>query len=368
MKPDLFVAYHALVEEKEPYDNAPQCTEERLFGKFPCWNCRSSIWCILDAKWKINDEAFGEKCKYLQSCGSKCRIWQNEIPTLKLMIFDVDDFWMIEGQETEITQVKICKWSQSGSAQELKTFLTTFDPWMTCTELLLQMLQVQLDDSTPILGAGAYGRAFRLNDGHVLKVAVGPLAPRLEGEYNKILSIQNNPQTAHFVIPVVPNSFRYCRYDDEVCYAGYLLEYEGAKVESSCPRLNNRTVPKPSPAENVEIALVRFLRSLHQSGLIHGDPRVDNVLSLNGQFKWIDFMDSSWSEALARVEDFVLLFSSLTGVAQVNNIIRPKIREILDPIPSHDSVSRVTRMLSEMNTSDPQLDQLIAYLHELWRT
>jgi hypothetical protein len=40
MKPDLFVAYHALVEEKEPYDNAPQCTEERLFGKFPCWNCR----------------------------------------------------------------------------------------------------------------------------------------------------------------------------------------------------------------------------------------------------------------------------------------------------------------------------------------
>jgi hypothetical protein len=59
MKPDLFVAYHVLVEEKEPYDNAPKCTEERLFGKFPCWNCRLSIWCILDAKWKINDEAFG---------------------------------------------------------------------------------------------------------------------------------------------------------------------------------------------------------------------------------------------------------------------------------------------------------------------
>jgi hypothetical protein len=125
--------------------------------------------------------------------------------------------------------------------------------------------------------------------------AVGPSAAKLEGEYSKILSIQNNPKTAHFVIPVVRDSFRYCRYDDDVGYAGYLLEYEGAKVESSCPRLSNRTA---NPFGEIEIALVRFLRSLHESGLIHGDPRVDNVLSWNGQFKWIDLMDSSWSQAL----------------------------------------------------------------------
>jgi hypothetical protein len=47
-----------------------------------------------------------------------------------------------------------------------------------------EMLEVQLHHSTPILGAGAHGRAFRLNDGQVLKVAVnvGPLAAKSHGD------------------------------------------------------------------------------------------------------------------------------------------------------------------------------------------
>jgi hypothetical protein len=362
MKPDLFVAYHALVEEKGSYDNAPLCDEERLFGKFPCWNCRSSVWCLLDANWKINDEAFGGGCKYLQSCGYKCQIWQDEIPTLKLVLFDTDEFWMIEGQETEITKVRTCRWSQTGSAKELKTFLTTIDPWMKCTELLLEMLGVQLHPSTPILGAGAYGRAFLLDDGKVLKVAVGPSAAKLEVEYSIILSIQKNPETAHFVIPVIQNSFRYCR-SNEVCYAGYLLEYEGKKVESSCPRLARMATSANLSPGNVEVALVEFLYDLHKWGLTHGDPRVDNVLLKDGQFKWIDFMDS-FPCGVTRVEDFVLLFSSLTGVAQAE--IRPRMREIVDTTFSGDSVEKATMMLSKMPTSDPQLDELKNYLHELW--
>lgn len=195
----------------------------------------------------------------------------------------------------------------------------------------------------------------------MLKVTVGPSAAKLEKEYKIIQSIQNNPQTAHFVIPVVPDSFRYCR-SSEVCCAGYLLEYEGVKFESSCPRLNNRMVANSSPLD-VEITLVRSLLALHKSGIIHGDPRVDNVLLKNGQLKWIDFMESQYCDAHARVEDFVLLFSSLAGVAQAN--IRPTIREIIDPTTSRDSVSEVTRMLSQMNAGDPP-EQLIAYLDVLW--
>jgi hypothetical protein len=44
----------------------------------------------------------------------------------------------------------------------------------------------------------------------------------------------------------------------------------------------------------------------------------------NGSIGWIR---PGLKLPLARVEDFVLLFSSLTGVAQVNNIIRPKINQ-----------------------------------------
>jgi hypothetical protein len=105
--PDLFLAYHALVEKKLAYRNAPEV--ERLFGRFPCWNCRSSLWCIFSAKWKIGDAAFDEKCNYLQSCGYQCRLWQGIGQLLKLILFDIEEFWMIEGLEVTITKVTKCK-------------------------------------------------------------------------------------------------------------------------------------------------------------------------------------------------------------------------------------------------------------------
>jgi hypothetical protein len=88
MKPDLFVAYDALVERRDPYKNAPECATSRQFGIFPCWNCRASIWCLFDAKWDLDLTALGEKAKYLECCGANCRLWDGETPTLKLILFD----------------------------------------------------------------------------------------------------------------------------------------------------------------------------------------------------------------------------------------------------------------------------------------
>lgn len=69
LKPDLFTAHHPLIQYTAPYKNAPECDDKRLFGKFVDWENRSSIHCIWDAKWKIDINAFGEKCKYLQISG-----------------------------------------------------------------------------------------------------------------------------------------------------------------------------------------------------------------------------------------------------------------------------------------------------------
>jgi len=377
MKPDLFVAYHALVEYKDAYRNAPVCEVNRLFGRFPCWNCRSSIWCIFDAKWKIDTAAFGEKCKYLQSCCYQCRIWQGLGQQLKLILFDIEEFWMIEGYENDIRKLTKCKWTQSGSREVLKDFLTTYDPWMESTENLLKMLSVQLhppmslpDTNTPppvlnepsifnaaILGAGAYGRAFLLTNGNVLKVAVGSNAAMLQMEYLTILNLQKNPNTQNFVIPVVPNTFQYVR-GDQCDYAGYLLEYQGERVSSTCPRLHHNEITNLSPG-NLEIELVKFLYNLHLTGHVHGDPRLDNVLLKDGELKWIDFMNSTQFNIIAKVNDFSILFSSLTGVDIT--IINPNIRNILDP-PLTNRMSQ----LSTNNQPPSMLDQLIDYLGKLW--
>jgi serine/threonine protein kinase len=186
---------------------------------------------------------------------------------------------------------------------------------MKGTERLLRQLNVQLSTSrdTPILGAGSYGRAFLLTNGQVLKVAV---SAGLKKEYRIIKAIQENPRTQHFVIPVVVDSWQSFPVDDyEV--AGYLLEYAGERIESSCPRLNcERWTQTP---RKLERRLVKSLLSLHRFGLIHGDPRVDNVLLKGEELKWIDFMPSPLFEFAARVKDFTLLFHSLTGLAPIES-------------------------------------------------
>lgn len=355
LKPDLFIAYHGLVDKKSAYKNAPNNNVERIFGKFPCWNCRSSLWCILDAKWKIDDGAFGEKVKYLQSCGYKCRLWKNSNQPLKLLLFDIEEFWMIKGEETTIHEVKKCKWTQLGSRQVLKQFLTTYDPWMSATEMLLRNFECQLVSNSPILGAGSYGRAFLLTNDQVLKVVVGPNADVLEKEYNKILSLQNSSNTSHFVVPIVEGSFRQGTVDN-INFTGYLLQYKGEKIKSSLRRNNDKKL-KNFPSEPVEIRLVEFLHELHLNGITHGDPRVDNVLLVGNDLKWIDFMESNNQHKNTRIEDFSLLFNSLT-YENIDNI-RQKITMILDP--------DITLGMNQFSISDHsnQLTHLINYMKEL---
>lgn len=356
MKPDLFIAYHGLVEKKTPYHNAPiNNSVERIFGKFPCWNCRSSLWCILDAKWKIDDEAFGEKVKYLQSCGFQCRIWKDSNQPLKLLLFDIEEFWMIVGQGLSINELRKCKWTQAGSRQVLKQFLTTNDPWMNATEFLLKNLECQLASNSPILGAGSYGRAFLLDNGQVLKVVVGPNAYHLEREYLKIQLLQDSPDTERFVVPIVDGSFRRGKMEN-IEFAGYLLQCKGDKIQSS-PTIRNRNRMTNIQDGDIEVRLVKFLYELHLTGITHGDPRVDNALLVKNELKWIDFMDSNNQDLRMRIEDFSLLFNSLTHVKI--DILRNNIKEILEP----DLVGS----MSQLSTNDQshKLNSLINYLVDL---
>lgn len=52
MKPDLFSAYHPLIEYLPPYENAPNCKCNRIFGKFFSWESHGK-WNI---KWEVRRE------------------------------------------------------------------------------------------------------------------------------------------------------------------------------------------------------------------------------------------------------------------------------------------------------------------------
>jgi hypothetical protein len=152
LKPDLFSAYYPLIKYCLLDCRAPKCDANQLFGKFECWESRSSIHCIFDATWKIDMGSFGEKCKYLQTAGEGCNN-HNGVPVmLRGVLFDKDQFWLIRSCGISIISVVQCPWTQAGSKQLLSDFLKIIDPWLDATEDLCKRLDVSIKDFSTLYG------------------------------------------------------------------------------------------------------------------------------------------------------------------------------------------------------------------------
>jgi hypothetical protein len=117
IKPDLFSAYHALIEFHPAYLNAPVCAMKRQFGKFISWQSRASLHCIWDAKWKIDIKAFGEKCKYLQTTGEDAVDHNGVALMLKGVLFDFEEFWMITSIGNTIVKVVATRWVKAATVK-----------------------------------------------------------------------------------------------------------------------------------------------------------------------------------------------------------------------------------------------------------
>lgn len=314
LKPDLITAHHYLVHFGAPpaYKNAPECTTARLFGKFSDWQCRASIHCIWEARWKIDNRAFGEICSYLQKAADGYK--QGVYLKLKGVLFDVEEFWMIKSSGSSIVDVVTCKWSLKGSMNLLENFLRIVDPWSEAADALCKELNVTIVDLTAttqgqsaLLGAGANGRVFMLTNEQVLKIVVGKNSHDVEKEYKLMVQCLERAEVNPFVFPIVQGSFRE-GLAGEVPYAGYLLERKGEKV----------TLPV---SRAVMTELVALLYELHSKNIIHGDPRIDNVLRLGSQLKWIDFRQYETVTTAISIYHDVMIFLKSVGYTLVDTEI-----------------------------------------------
>lgn len=279
----LISSFHGLYRFNLPC-KTPQICWDGLFGKFESWKSRSSIHCIWYCKWKLDMTAFGEICKYLQNATKGAADCYGAPLWLKGILFDYQELWMISSAGNAIVDVVKCNWSQPGSKQLLLEFLQVFDPWIDAVNALCEQWNVSIMDysstqqyQSALLGAGENGRVFKLNDGSVMKVVVGKNSKHVENEYKLSLQCQQDDALKLLVFPIIQDSFHSGTIDN-VTYAGYRLIAEGENV----------TLPL-SKAKMVELA--QLLYGLHASGVIHGDPRIDNILILDGSIKWIDFRD-----------------------------------------------------------------------------
>jgi hypothetical protein len=256
---------------------------------------------------------------------------------LKGILFDVEEFWMIRSSGNTIVDVVKCKWSQSGSKQRLLEFLHVVDPWLEAVTVLCEKLDVTIVDlsaseqeQSAFLGAGANGRVFKLTSGEVLKVVVGRKSGDVEKEYQLMLQYQKRNNIHSLVFPVVENSF-HSGFVGTVVYAGYLLAEEGNKI--GLPLSN---------ALKTDLAV--SLHGLHSHNVIHGDPRIDNALTLGGVLKWIDFRQSETvTTKISRRRDVHILHQSLGGLGSLGSLVAAA--EEIEAYVNDPSVERLLQVL-----------------------
>lgn len=188
-------------------------------------------------------------------------------------------------------------------------FLQFNNPWLEATNRLCHALNVTIvdytnteNDQSAWLGTGANGRVFRLTNGQVIKVVLGARSNEVEEEYLMMLKCCQSADMKSLVCPVVEGSYRIGEIGQTLYAAYYLLAQEGQRV--------------PHPVSNENMAnLAEILYRLHSQNLIHGDPRIQSVLVVEGSLRWIDFrLTDMVTTKINRKRDVTILYESLGGV------------------------------------------------------
>ena len=67
-------------------------------------------------------------------------------------------------------------------------------------------------------------------------------------------------------------------------------------------------------SKHIIAQILETLTALHRSSIIHGDPRLANVVFVNNQYKWIDFCGQLVFHRTNAINYLVIFFRSTAGV------------------------------------------------------
>ena len=142
-KPDGFIVDKSLVNFRGPYKGAFVCAEQ-IFGELASWGVRGSINSIWDAKKKVTLAGYADLCNYLRRCGDGGRCYDGSSMNLKGVVYDAEECYLVKGIGNTITHTTVFNWTDAGSYDLLKTFISHSDPWTKCLHALCDMLGVKV--------------------------------------------------------------------------------------------------------------------------------------------------------------------------------------------------------------------------------
>ncbi|KAJ8521329.1 hypothetical protein ON010_g17837 [Phytophthora cinnamomi] len=200
---------------------------------------------LFESKLSITDAAFGQVVRYLQHLSPNA------------ILYDPQSFWLIKAV---VSKVVTAKWVDGGWKKLFQDFIThNMSSWVARLTGVCSSLGVTVVDGDASLGRGAYGRVFKvIGEGQevfALKIVESGNVGRLYQE-EKALTLAEH--TGLTIGPVGKPS--------GIPGGAPLLLFPVGK-------------PMPQPTERQEVhKSFDLLWHLHENGLVHGDPRVPNVI------------------------------------------------------------------------------------------
>jgi len=275
LKPDLFGSWAPFIffrDRSSPLQQADGC-----FGTLASQNLQQQG-CVAEffegKKGRLSDAQFGDLCQY-HRCVSG---------VVHGMLFSDLEFWLYKSCDgAPMSLVKCPSWTVPGSADLIRRFFAGVREPLLATVLrrLMSALGVRAHSSA-FLGSGASGSVFAVRsaagDGPLLalKVVCTTDSTSVTREF---LALASAATAGAAVLPPVADSLTLCTGG-----AGYLLSAVGRQYEVS------------SRARCA--AAFRALATLHERGIIHGDPRLPNLLLLADEAGgeravWIDLYSAT---------------------------------------------------------------------------
>jgi hypothetical protein len=225
----------------------------------------------LAAKCSLTLEAFGEEIEYLQHL-SRC----GTDKMCRGMVFGPRHFYLLTCHDGTITSRTIGHWIQPGTGPLIRNFFSVESPWEAAVRVFCVKLGLE---PTKQLGIGGTARVIEVrqkSDGEcwalkvVLTSTVNSLA--IEQEYLDQLIVHASSTPALSSILPIKISPLHKAWDkkEQATAAAILLQPIGVPLDGK------EVLSKP----DVFCQILLHLRTLHQHGVCHGDPRIPNLLRL----------------------------------------------------------------------------------------
>ncbi|KAG7375442.1 hypothetical protein PHYPSEUDO_001192 [Phytophthora pseudosyringae] len=286
LKPDGFATHPGMYRDKPAPNDRVKRPDGFRFGvaEEELFDCLI----LFESKLNITARAFGQVVRYLQNLCPKS--------SASAILFDRRSFWLIKSHKSVVVKVEKARWVNMGSKSLFQNFITrNISPWVAYLTNACSSLGVDVVEGDAFLGRGAHGRVFKVTGqgGEVfaLKIVAKCSVGRL---YQEEEALRNAQHTGLTIRPVgepieTPNS------------AALLLSPVG------------KPLPRPTTREEVR-NLFGLLWQLHANGLVHGDPRVPNVILTEEKAIWIDLVQVMKARPILKQIDAEILTRSILSL------------------------------------------------------